>query len=73
MSILKWSTFGYNFKLRCEMEFVQIIFNGMRHMLWYYLMYVIGIYQYISDMKSIRWVEIILSIDFFLWCRGSDF
>ena len=47
------------------MKFVQIIFNGMRHMLWYYLMYVIGIYQYISDMKSIIWVEIILSIDFF--------
>ena len=47
------------------MEFVQIMFNDMRHMLWYYLMHVIGIYQCISDMKSIILVEIILSIDFF--------
>ena len=47
------------------MEFVQIMFNGMRHMLWYYLMHVIGIYQCILDMKSIILVEIILSIDFF--------
>ena len=46
------------------MEFVQIMFNGMRHMLWYYLKHVIGIYQYIPDMKSIISIEIILSVDF---------
>ena len=52
------------------MEFVQIMFNGMRHMLWYYLMHVIGIYQCILDMKSIILVVIILSNDF--WYGGSD-
>ena len=46
------------------MELVQIMFNGMRHMLWYYLKHVIGIYQYIPDMKFIISIEIILSIDF---------
>ena len=64
MSVLKWSIFGYNFKLRCDMKFVQIIFNGMKYMLWYYLMHVIGIYQCIPDLKSIILVEIILLIDF---------
>ena len=46
------------------MKYVQIIFNGMRHMLWYYLMHVIGIYKCIPDSKSIILVEIILLIDF---------
>ena len=46
------------------MEFVRIMFNGMRHMLWYYFMHVIGIYQCIPDMKFIILVEIILSIEF---------
>ena len=46
------------------MEFIQIMFNGMRYMLWYYLMHVISIYQCIPDIKSIILVEIILSIEF---------
>ena len=46
------------------MKFVKIMFNNMRYMLWYYLMYVVGIYQSIPDPKSIIFVEIILLIDF---------
>ena len=46
------------------------MFKVMRHLLWYYLVYMIGVYQCIPDMKSIVLVEISLSNDF--WYGGFD-
>ena len=46
------------------------MFKGIGHMIWHYLVHMIGVYQCIPDMKSIILVEIILSNDF--WYEGSD-
>ena len=66
--ILKWVNFlGHSFNLKCDKEFVLIMFNGMRCAI-VILMCMFSVYQCISGTKAIISIEITFSllIDFLI-------